>query len=260
MNRSREKPSLDVVNARFSAISSELEAEDVTAMPKERFLALLDKDARKYGLDGSSPDLGYMTDFTLLREKVKKHPWDDCAKFLAEREEIKRKIETSLKNNDESKLAGPGPGVPRFSGARTTYERAMVRGDDRSGYPTFKPNESSSLPYAVSDAYIVFGSAVIGPGEIRVFQVQSQNIFRGTRLVVSSQIASAFTLHDLRAGVTSLSMSANPIPMTAFTENAIGIALGLDTVTPGIIIAMVVQNITNSSLVFAATLFGTALR
>jgi hypothetical protein len=30
------------MNARFSAISSELQAEDVSAMPKERLLALLD--------------------------------------------------------------------------------------------------------------------------------------------------------------------------------------------------------------------------
>ena len=58
----------------------------------------------------------------------------------------------------------------------------------------------------------------------------------------------------------SQSMSATPIPMTAFTENAIGIALGLDTAMPGIIIAMIVQNITNSPLAFAATLFGTTLR
>ena len=264
--RCQEEARAEVMSARFRAISSELglgDSEDVSAMPKERLLALLDEDTRKYKLDGSSPDLGYMTDFVLLIEKVKKHPWDDCAKFLAEREEIKRKIESSLKENAESKLASPGSSAPRFSGARTTNERVMVRGDGRSRYPysaRVLSSESVWPPYVVSDAYLGFGPAVMGSGETRVFQVLPQNIFRGMRLVVDSRIASAFMLHDLRVGVMSQSMSANPIPMTAFTENAIGINLGLDTATPGILVTMIVENITNSALTFAATLFGTTLR
>ena len=195
------------MNARFREISSELglgDSEDVSAMPKKRLLALLDEDTRKYKLDGSTPDLGYMTDFVLLTERVKKHPWDDCAKFLAEREEIKRKIEASLKKNDELKLASPGPEAPQFLGGRTTSERVTVQRDDRSRYPSFVPYPSlesfeapSPLPpYAVNRAYVGFGPAVIGPGETRVFQVLSQNIFaaRDSSLVRRSRGRSCFTI------------------------------------------------------------------
>jgi len=86
-------------------ILDDFEYNDVSAMPKERLLALLDEDARKYDLDDPTPDLGFMTSFVVLTEKVKKHAWDDCAKFLAEREEIIQRIEAAKQESSRRGLA-----------------------------------------------------------------------------------------------------------------------------------------------------------
>src|SRR5271156_6531436 len=66
--------------------------ETVILMPKERLLKMLEEDSRKYSPEGVTPDIGYMTSYSILIEKVMKHPWDDCSKFLIECTRIKELI------------------------------------------------------------------------------------------------------------------------------------------------------------------------
>ena len=310
VQRCQERARADAMQARRPRILDDFEYSDAGAMPKERLLALLAEDFKSCS-EGPEADLAYMTDFTLLAEKVKKHPWDDCAKFLMEREEIKRKINEAKKKSivaiaDRARAArsipepSPYPGYPQivngFTGGRIALERGAVgpgptereRGgpetavarprDTRSRYPQrsrayftgpydgMVPDrrdsfDRMSVPYETFEDKIRFGPAVVGPGETRIFQVSPQGYFRGSRLIVDSMIAPAFVLHDLRVGTMSQLQlsSANPIPMIMFTENAVGISLGLDTATPGILIMMIVANISGSPWTFEAALLGMAM-
>lgn len=288
MNRLKENPGLDVVNARFSAISLELEAEDVSAMPKERLLGMLDKDARKYGLESPSADLGYMTAFTLLREKVKKHPWDDCAKFLAERAEILQKIETAkTKVIKDGVLTGSSAGPAYVIKNRTIkkedFENGFYVDEDRfSGYPSGETFDkySDAYPSVVrrptsegfsgerfeplnfprlvsrysSDVYLSFGPMLVLPGQVMTFQALPQFSFGCTRLLIPSYLAPGFRIHDLRVGRDSL-MRANPISALAFSENAVGLSISLDVVV-GLILTLMVENVSQDACMFSAALCG----
>jgi|SRR5271170_415110 len=286
MNRLKEKSGLDVVNARFSAISSELEAESVSAMPKERFLALLDKDARKYA------GLGYVTDLALLREKVTKYPWDDCAKFLAERGEILQKIESlkvaaeiivpesvrsvsygradksrTIKKEDvengfyaEDRLSGypSGETFDKYSGFPTAVYPSVVRRPTSDGFSGGR-FEQFGIPKLIprnsgSEVYLSFGPAAVPPAEIMTFQAMPQFSFGCTRLLIPSYAAPGFRVHDLRVGRDSL-FNSNPIPAAAFTENTVGLSISLDVVV-GLIIALMIENVTQDTCMFSAALCG----
>ena len=150
----QEKARSEVVSARFRAISSELEEEDVSAMPKERLLALLGKDCEKYS-EGPAADLGYMTDFVLLTEKVKKHPWDDCAKFLVERNVILEKIRNAVLEKIEGAKVRPHPGSQSGSVA-VPYVDPYVKGfadvaDDNRSRP---PPAQSRFNYSVLESRV----------------------------------------------------------------------------------------------------------
>lgn len=313
--RCQEKARTEVMSARFRAISSELEEQDVSAMPKERLLAMLDGDARKYDLGSTSPDLGYLADFVLLIEKVKKHPWDDCAKFLVERNAIVEKIAIAklkaiatrpqlVGSQSGSVIAPPVRLVPygrvlkdrvitksdvesgRYVGglgdpfvddlrlARVVYGDEGYYGDRFEEAPTselelrryykqdfsgrteplrFPP--SARRPAPRDEVFLGFGPVCIGPGETMIFQAMPQFSFRCTRMLIGSDIAPYFAIIDLRVGRDSI-MAVNPIPATAFTETAIGIALGLDVVV-GLLLVMEVQNTSQESYAFAATFYGT---
>lgn len=125
-----------------------------------------------------------------------------------------------------------------------------------SGYP----HVVNTPPTQVREFVIGFGPTVILANSTAIFQAQPQLIFRGSRLIVPSALANNFSINDIRVGKDSQAVSANPIPAAAFSELAVGVNLGLDTATPGIIITISVSNTTAAQQTFAAALIGTSMQ
>lgn len=125
-----------------------------------------------------------------------------------------------------------------------------------SGYP----HVVNTPPTQVREFVIGFGPTVILANSTAIFQAQPQLIFRGSRLIVPSALANNFSINDIRVGKDSQAVSANPIPAAAFSELAVGVNLGLDTATPGIIITISVSNTTAAQQTFSAALIGTSMQ
>lgn len=125
-----------------------------------------------------------------------------------------------------------------------------------SGYPHIVNHP----PTQVREFVIGFGPTLILGLSTAIFQAQPQLIFRGSRLIVPSALANNFSINDIRVGKDSQAVSANPIPAAAFSELAVGVNLGLDTATPGIIITISVSNTQTSQQTFSAALIGTSMQ
>jgi hypothetical protein len=188
----QEEARIEVMGSsgKFRVISPEfgLGTENVSLMPKDRLLALLDKDARKYDLEGSSPDLGYMTSLVLLIEKVKKHPWDDCGKFLAERSEIIRRIEVTEQ------------AVKAQASAKSFVDRT----------------EKSRGVYESFNAAMSFGPLYIHPDAMTVLTMMPPRSFRCTKMSIDREIAPHFLIHELRVGKGWV---MRLVPASAFVED-----------------------------------------
>jgi hypothetical protein len=135
------------------------------------------------------------------------------------------------------------------------------------GYAASTPYPYSGFPHVVNtpptqvrEFVIGFGPTVILANSTAIFQAQPQLIFRGSRLIVPSALANNFSINDIRVGKDSQAVSANPIPAAAFSELAVGVNLGLDTATPGIIITISVSNTTAAQQTFSAALIGTSMQ
>jgi len=125
-----------------------------------------------------------------------------------------------------------------------------------SGYPHIVNHP----PTQVREFVIGFGPTLILGSSTAIFQAQPQLIFRGSRLIVPSALANNFSINDIRVGKDSQAVSSNPIPAAAFSELAVGVNLGLDTATPGIIITISVSNTTLAQQTFSAALIGTSMQ
>jgi hypothetical protein len=149
--------------------------------------------------------------------------------------------------------ASPGWGAAPFMGP---YGYAASTPYPYSGYP----HVVNTPPTQVREFVIGFGPTVILANSTAIFQAQPQLIFRGSRLIVPSALANNFSINDIRVGKDSQAVSANPIPAAAFSELAVGVNLGLDTATPGIIITISVSNTTAAQQTFSAALIGTSMQ
>jgi hypothetical protein len=161
---------------------------------------------------------------------------------------------------------GPGPG-PGPMGPRGRHHRWAPIGYGPYGYAASTPYPYSGYPHVVNtpptqvrEFVIGFGPTVILANSTAIFQAQPQLIFRGSRLIVPSALANNFSINDIRVGKDSQAVSANPIPAAAFSELAVGVNLGLDTATPGIIITISVSNTTAAQQTFSAALIGTSMQ
>jgi len=174
----------------------------------------------------------------------------------------------------------PGPGAPL--GHPGMGHPAMHGGDPRLGHhrygrhfypypagawPASTPYAYSGYPHIVNhpptqvrEFVIGFGPTIILANSTAIFQAQPQLIFRGSRLIVPSALANNFSINDIRVGKDSQAVSSNPIPAAAFSELAVGVNLGLDTATPGIIITISVSNTTAAQQTFSAALIGTSMQ
>jgi len=169
---------------------------------------------------------------------------------------------------------GPGPGPMHHHGGRRGRWvpahpgwAASPMGYGPYGYAASTPYPYSGFPHVVNtpptqvrEFVIGFGPTVILANSTAIFQAQPQLIFRGSRLIVPSALANNFSINDIRVGKDSQAVSANPIPAAAFSELAVGVNLGLDTATPGIIITISVSNTTAAQQTFSAALIGTSMQ
>ena len=148
------------------------------------------------------------------------------------------------------------PGFPWSGIGYGPYGYAASTPYPYSGYP----HVVNTPPTQVREFVIGFGPTVILANSTAIFQAQPQLIFRGSRLIVPSALANNFSINDIRVGKDSQAVSANPIPAAAFSELAVGVNLGLDTATPGIIITISVSNTTAAQQTFSAALIGTSMQ
>jgi hypothetical protein len=140
------------------------------------------------------------------------------------------------------------PGAHGFGGGHPYGHR----GFHPMGHPSFPPGAwapghphpymgvphiVNHPPTQVREFIIGFGPAPVNALSTAIFQAQPQLIFRGSQAV-----------------------SANPIPAATFSELAVGVALGLDTATPGILITLSTSNTTNAQQTFSASLIGTSMQ
>lgn len=165
-------------------------------------------------------------------------------------------------------MAGPmAPPVAAPHPAMARRHRWAPIGYGPYGYAASTPYPYSGYPHIVNtpptqvrEFVIGFGPTVILANSTAIFQAQPQLIFRGSRLIVPSALANNFSINDIRVGKDSQAVSANPIPAAAFSELAVGVNLGLDTATPGIIITISVSNTTAAQQTFSAALIGTSMQ
>jgi len=167
-------------------------------------------------------------------------------------------------------MAGPPPGHMRRGGGGPWSPPGFgwsPIGYGPYGYAASTPYPYSGFPHVVNtpptqvrEFVIGFGPTVILANSTAIFQAQPQLIFRGSRLIVPSALANNFSINDIRVGKDSQAVSANPIPAAAFSELAVGVNLGLDTATPGIIITISVSNTTAAQQTFSAALIGTSMQ
>jgi len=100
--------------------------------------------------------------------------------------------------------------------------------------------------------------AVAG-GTINI-NAQPQCLFRSERLVIPSDIAGSILVQDLKIGNVSMFPVSNPVPGRCFTENAVGVDLGLDTATTSQFITLSVQNTSLAAVTFNAAIIGTVIQ
>lgn len=102
-----------------------------------------------------------------------------------------------------------------------------------------------------------FGQTVVAAGGSATIRQQPQQLFRGKRLVIPSNIAPSFLVTDIRVGNRSQLPVAAGIPALAFSENGDNLAVNLDTCQTSMFIDLDVTNIGLVNQTFTAALFGT---
>lgn len=129
---------------------------------------------------------------------------------------------------------------------------AMVnaRGID---YKPFQPRKVREYPLGFDS-----GTAVAAGATAQIIQAP-QIPFKGTRLVVPSDIAGLFLILDLRVGKNSQFVSAGSVPARTFAENGVSVTLSLDTAQVSQQIVLSVQNFSGAAARFTASLIGTGV-
>lgn len=162
-------------------------------------------------------------------------------------------------------MMGP-PGDPRLAHHRWAHRHHFYP-YPAGAWPASTPYAYSGYPHIVNtpptqvrEFVIGFGPQLINALSTAIFQAQPQLIFRGSRLIIPSSVANFFLVSDIRVGKDSQAVSSNPIPAAAFSELAVGVNLGLDTASPGIIISLSISNPTGLAQTFSAALIGTSMQ
>ena len=101
--------------------------------------------------------------------------------------------------------------------------------------------------------------ATIAAGAQATINSQPQVVFRPDRLIVPNSIAPSFLVNDLKIGKNSMLISATTIPAQAFSHDAAGVGMKMDTAQVSQIISLTVTNISAGALRFYAALTGPAV-
>ena len=150
------------------------------------------------------------------------------------------------------------PGIPY---GHMQAPHAYVHAPPHAMHPySAVPQIVHNPPTQVREFIIGLGPTTVNANSTATFQAQPQLIFRGSRLIIPSTLANNFVVNDIRVGKDSQAVSANAIPAAAFSELGVGVALGLDTATPGILITLLVSNTTGGNQTFSAALIGTSMQ
>jgi hypothetical protein len=98
----------------------------------------------------------------------------------------------------------------------------------------------------------------VAPGETRTLAGQPQCIFRGKELVVDPECRDHFEIVDVKVGLDPSPLFDKPIHASRFHEDN-GLDLKLDAASPGIIMRLIVKNVSKEARDFGATVKGDAL-
>lgn len=114
-----------------------------------------------------------------------------------------------------------------------------------------------------------FPPVVIGPfgspTQQQIVVTTPQQLFKGRRLIIPSDIAGALVINDIKIAnqsqfLTNSGGSGGPtVPARAFSEVAVELLLDLDTAQVNNQVSLVVQNISGGAVTFYGALFGIAV-
>jgi hypothetical protein len=137
------------------------------------------------------------------------------------------------------------------------YERgrpaAYARAPEGPRLVREKPRYARQFP-------IGFTRCQIPPGEVVDIEAKPQVLFRGERLAIAPSIARFFNVVDIKVGKNSQLAATGEMSGEAFSADAVGVRMELDTAQPGIVITLRVENTDNDvARDFKAVLYGTVL-
>jgi len=112
----------------------------------------------------------------------------------------------------------------------------------------------SSREYALG-----LGSTSV-PGNSSVnINVQPQVVFRPERVLIPSNVALDFLITDIKVGKNSQLASTGAVPATAFTEQAFGVRLKMDTAQISMFVTISVTNTNPNARQFQGVIIGPAV-
>ena len=111
------------------------------------------------------------------------------------------------------------------------------------------PNKMRQMPLG-------FPTTAIAAGVTTTVTATTQVLFRGRRLLIPASIAASVLINDLKVGKNSQLPSSGPVPGQAFSEDAVGVDLSLDTAEISQTISINLSNTSLGALTFNATMLG----
>lgn len=147
-------------------------------------------------------------------------------------------------------LAGVESGTSkcRYCGAPMVWEprESLSRDDFWMHAATLASSSDNDADQDKSVAESSLGPALVKYKSTTVFQIHAQVLFRPTHVWVHPAIASSFHIKSVRVGadeVLSLVATSSSIPAIRFMQGR-GFPIDSETVTPGVIINVIVENVT----------------
>jgi hypothetical protein len=164
----------------------------------------------------------------------------------------KTQIEVVIKNDSD---------LPHDFGGHIDLVRHLTLGEiesaqeqRRNPHPSVQKHQER-FPWNIDGAV---ETVPIARGETKTLSGQPQCIFRAKELVVDPECREHFEIVDVKVGVDPCPLFDKPIPASRFHEDN-GLDLKLDPASPGIIMRLIVKNVSKETRDFGATVKGDAL-
>lgn len=113
-----------------------------------------------------------------------------------------------------------------------------------------KPTKARRFPIGFTS------DGVIPAGGSAVIVTRPQVLFKGERLVVPSDIAGDFVIDDIKVGKNSMFAAESSLPARCMQEDAIDVAMHLNTAQISQDVSLAVTNISGADRTFRAMLMG----